>query len=227
MLKKVDMSNWLLKTLLLAAAPVPALAQMAPVQTAAAEDSDASEILVTARRRVEDVQSVPLAVSVVGGARIDATGAFNINRLAQLQPSVQFISSNPRNSAINIRGLGAPFGLTNDGIEQGVGLYIDQVYFGRIAAATLDFVDVEQVEILRGPQGTLYGKNTTAGAVNVTTRKPSFDPEARGELSYGNLDFVQGKVSVSGPIVANTLAARISLSYSDRKGTLFNTISHR
>jgi iron complex outermembrane receptor protein len=145
----------------------------------------------------------------------------------QLQPSVQFISSNPRNSAINIRGLGAPFGLTNDGIEQGVGLYIDQVYYGRIAAATLDFVDVDRVEILRGPQGTLYGKNTTAGAINVTTRRPSFDLEGRGEISYGNLDFIQAKGSISGPIVADKLAARLSASYTDRKGTLFNTISQR
>ena len=71
-------------------------------------------------------------------------------------PTVQFYSSNPRNSAINIRGLGAPFGLTNDGIEPGVGLYIDGVFHARPASATLDFLDVQQVEVLRGPQGTLF-----------------------------------------------------------------------
>ena len=91
---------------------------------------------------------------------------------------MQFYSTNPRNSAINIRGLGAPFGLTNDGIEPGVGLYIDGVFYARPAAATLDFLDVERIEVLRGPQGTLFGKNTTAGAINVTTRKPSFTPRA-------------------------------------------------
>ncbi len=226
------MRTGLVKLLLLASVAAPALADEAaapattPAGTGATAAGDA-EILVTARRRSENVEAVPLAVAVVGGAQIEATGAFNINRLVQLQPSVQFISSNPRNSAINIRGLGAPFGLTNDGIEQGVGLYIDQVYYGRIAASTLDFVDVDRVEILRGPQGTLYGKNTTAGAINVTTRPPSFTPEARAEVSYGNLDFIQAKASVSGGIVADKLAARLSVSYSDRRGTLFNTVSQR
>jgi iron complex outermembrane receptor protein len=193
----------------------------------AAEIEESTDIIITARRRSEDLQKVPIAVSVVGGEQLDATGAFNVSRLVQLQPSVQFISSNPRNSAINIRGIGAPFGLTNDGIEQGVGLYIDQVYYGRVAAATLDFVDVQQVEILRGPQGTLYGKNTTAGALNVTTRKPSFDFEGRAEASYGNLNFRQFKASVSGPLVADTLAARFSASVTKRDGTLFNTVTDR
>ncbi len=224
-----------LRTLLLLSLPAtallaaPALAADAAVAEAAADaaSAGAEEIIVTARRRAENVQEVPLAISVVGGPQIDATGSFNIARLAQLQPSVQFISSNPRNSAINIRGIGAPFGLTNDGIEQGVGLYIDQVYCGRIAAATLDFVDVEQVEVLRGPQGTLYGKNTTAGALSVTTRRPSFELEARGEVTYGNLDFIQAKASVSGPIVADKLAVRLSASFTSRDGTLFNTITGR
>ena len=116
---------------------------------------------------------MPIPVSVVDGELIESAGAFNVNRLKELIPTVQFYSTNPRNSAINIRGLGAPFGLTNDGIEPGVGLYIDGVFYARPAAATLDFLDVERIEVLRGPQGTLFGKNTTAGAINVTTRKPT------------------------------------------------------
>jgi iron complex outermembrane recepter protein len=223
------------KTLLLATAAlvaIPAYAAETPDAAAdqlTAVDSAASsdDIIITARRRSEDLQEVPIAVSVVGGAQLDSTGTFNVQRLVQLQPSVQFISSNPRNTAINIRGIGAPFGLTNDGIEQGVGLYIDQVYYGRIAASALDFVDVQQVEVLRGPQGTLYGKNTTAGALNITTRKPSFAFEGRAEASYGNLNFLQLKGSVSGPIVADKVAARISASFSKRDGTLFNTITDR
>ena len=116
---------------------------------------------------------------------------------------MQFYSTNPRNSSINIRGLGAPFGLTNDGIEPGVGLYIDGVFYSRPASARLDFLDVEQVEVLRGPQGTLFGKNTTSGAINVTTRKPSFTPGSEVELDYGNFGYVQAKASVTGPLFKN------------------------
>ncbi len=183
-------------------------------------------IVVTARRREESLQDVPLPVSVFSERQLTSTGAYNIARVAQIQPVIQYYASNPRNSAINIRGLGAPLGLTNDGIEQGVGLYIDQVYYSRPAAAALDFIDTEQVEVLRGPQGTLYGKNTTAGAINIRTRAPSFTPEARVELTGGNLDFFQGKASVSGPF-SDTLAARLAVVGTTRRGTVFNTRTGR
>ncbi|OJU19977.1 MAG: TonB-dependent receptor [Sphingomonas sp. 66-10] len=181
------------------------------------------DILVTARRRAETIQSVPIAMSVIGGKAVSDTGAYNVGRLTQLQPSLQFYSTNPRNSAANIRGLGAPFGLTNDGIEQGVGIYVDQVYYSRIASATFDFTDTDRIEILRGPQGTLYGKNTTAGAINITTRKPSFDTEARFEVSGGNYDFFQAKGSISGPLVGDVVAGRCSASFTTRRGTIWNT----
>ena len=209
---------------LLCGTATTALAQAAPNAAALGADVQATvveEIFVTARRRAENVQQVPLAVAVVTAATLEAQGAYNLNRLTQLQPALQFYSTNPRNTFINIRGIGAPFGLTNDGFEQGVGIYIDQVYYNRIASATLDFVDVEQVEALRGPQGTLYGKNTTAGAINITTRAPSFDFEGRGEISAGNYGFKQAKASISGPL-SETLAARISLSNTDRQGTIYN-----
>ena len=148
----------------------------------------------------------------MSGELVADAGAFNVNRLKELIPTVQFYSTNPRNSAINIRGLGAPFGLTNDGIEPGVGLYIDGVFYARPAAATLDFLDVERVEVLRGPQGTLFGKNTTAGAINVTTRKPTLHAaRANVELNYGNFGFVQAKASVSGRS-ADKVAGRVSFS---------------
>ena len=194
-----------------------------PVELAYAAPGD---IVVTARRRAENVQDVPLAISVVSGATLEAQGTYNINRLTQLQPTLQFYSTNPRNTFINIRGIGAPFGLTNDGFEQGVGIYIDQVYYNRIASATLDFVDVERIEVLRGPQGTLYGKNTTAGAINITTRAPSFDFEGKGEVSLGDYGFKQGKASISGPIT-DSLAARVSVSTTDRRGTIYNVATNQ
>lgn len=195
-----------------------------PGQTAAVdmtlEPARLSEgIVVTARRVEEAVQEVPIPVSVLSGTLVADAGAFNVNRLKELVPTVQFYSSNPRNSAINIRGLGAPFGLTNDGIEPGVGLYIDGAFFARPAAATLDFLDVERIEVLRGPQGTLFGKNTTAGAINVTTRKPTFTRESDIEINYGSLGLVQGKASVSGPL-AKSVAGRISFSGTTREGTI-------
>ena len=206
-----------------AAVPAPEDAQTTSVGTGA---SDSGEIVVTARRRQETAQDVPLAISVVGGEHIDNTGAFYVGRLQQLTPTLQFYSSNPRNTAVNIRGLGAPFGLTNDGIEQGVGIYIDDVYNARVASATFDFLDVKQIEVLRGPQGTLYGKNTTAGAINITTNQPTFDFEGKAEVSIGNLNFVQAKAAVSGP-VTDTLAARLAVSSTNRRGTIYNVTSNQ
>lgn len=215
-----------------AAPPPPIVVEGTPAVQAAPGDparteadvqrsSVAADIVVTARRREERAQNVPIALSVVGVKEIDDTGSFNVARLQQLQPTLQFYSTNPRNSSVNIRGLGAPLGLTNDGIDQGVGVYIDQVYLSRVAAATLDFLDVQQVETLRGPQGTLYGKNTVAGAINITSRAPSFDFEGRAEVSAGNLDFKQAKASVSGPL-GGRVAARIGLATTSRRGTIFN-----
>ena len=183
--------------------------------------SVSSDIVVTARRREERAQNVPIPISVVGVKEIDNTGSFNVARLQQLQPTLQFYSTNPRNSSVNIRGLGAPLGLTNDGIDQGVGVYIDQVYLSRVAAATLDFLDVQQVETLRGPQGTLYGKNTVAGAINITSQAPSFDYGGRVELSAGNLAFKQAKASITGPL-GDRVAARLGLATTSRRGTVYN-----
>jgi iron complex outermembrane recepter protein len=178
-------------------------------------------VVVTARRIEEAAQEVPIPVSVASGRLVADAGAFNVNRLKELFPTVQFYSTNPRNSAINIRGLGAPYGLTNDGIEPGVGLYIDGVFYSRPASATLDFLDVERVEVLRGPQGTLFGKNTTAGAINVTTRKPSFTPQTELELNYGSFQFVQAKGSITGPL-ARRVAGRLSFSGTQRHGVVEN-----
>ena len=183
-------------------------------------------IIVTARRRAETAQEVPLAISVVRGDSIEATGNFNVVKLQQLAPTLQVYTTNPRNTSVNIRGLGVPFGLTSDGFEQGVGIYVDDVYNSRVAAATFDFLDVNQVEVLRGPQGTLYGKNTTAGAINITTNQPTFNFEGRAELSVGNLGLKQAKAAVSGPL-SDTIAARIAIASTSRRGTIYNVMSDR
>ncbi|RAK64975.1 TonB-dependent receptor [Phenylobacterium kunshanense] len=221
-----------LLAILLSGTATAALASEGALEGAAAEAADASdgasvsELTVTARRREETVQDVPLAVSVIAGARIDSVGAFNVGRLQQLAPTLQFYTSNPRNSSVNIRGLGSPFGLTSDGFEQGVGVYVDDVYSARVASATFDFLDVARIEVLRGPQGTLYGKNTTAGAISITTNQPTFDFEGKAELTAGTLDFRQAKAAISGPL-SETLAARLAVSYTTRRGTIYNVTSRR
>lgn len=183
-------------------------------------------IIVSARRRQETAQEVPLAISVIRGDSIEATGNFNVVKLQQLAPTLQVYTSNPRNTSVNIRGIGVPFGLTSDGFEQGVGIYVDDVYNARVAAATFDFLDVEQVEVLRGPQGSLYGKNTTAGAINITTNQPTFHYEGRAEVTVGNLAFKQAKAAVSGPL-SDTIAARIAVAATSRRGTIYNVTTER
>jgi iron complex outermembrane receptor protein len=225
--------NSLRSTLLLGAGlaallSVPAQAQeetpAEPSATTAQQKQDSNDIIVTARRRSESAQDIPLAVSVLDAKQIDETGAFNVDRLQQLAPTLQFYSSNPRNTAVNIRGIGVPFGLTSDGFEQGVGIYVDDVYYSRVASATFDFLDVAQIEVLRGPQGTLYGKNTTAGAINITTNQPSFDFEGRAEVSLGNYEFCQARLAISGPL-SEKVAARIAFSGTSRSGTIRNVTS--
>jgi iron complex outermembrane receptor protein len=164
---------------------------------------------------------VPIAISVITGKQAEQSGAFNVNRIKELVPSVQLYSSNPRNTGINIRSLGSPFGLTNDGIDPGVGFYVDGVYYARPAATTLDFIDIDQIEVLRGPQGSLFGKNTTSGAFNITTRKPSFTSGANFEVSYGNYNFLQAKASITGAL-SSKIAGRISFSGTQRDGLIDN-----
>lgn len=190
------------------------------------EDNKLAEVVISSRRRIEKAQNVPIPISVVSGKQAEQAGAFNVNRIKELIPSVQLYSSNPRNTGINIRSLGSPFGLTNDGIDPGVGFYVDGVYYARPAATTLDFIDVSQIEVLRGPQGTLFGKNTTAGAFNITTRRPSFTPSADFEVSYGNYAFLQAKASVTGAL-SKKIAGRISFSGTQRDGLIDNVATGR
>jgi len=191
------------------------------LQIILSEENQLIEVLITSRRRIEKAQNVPIPISVISGKQAEESGAFNVNRLKELVPSVQLYSSNPRNTTINIRGLGSTFGLTNDGIDPGVGFYVDGVYYARPAATTLDFIDIDRIEVLRGPQGTLFGKSTTAGAFNVTTRKPSFTSAATFEVSYGNYGFLQAKSSITGALTKK-IAGRLSFSGTQRDGLIEN-----
>ena len=178
-------------------------------------------MIVTARRREEDLQTVPAAVSVVGGDLLDSSYTVNTQPLSQLVPSLYYNSANPRNTAYTIRGLGSntlSISAANDGIEPGVGFYVDQVYHGRPATASFDFTDIERVEVLRGPQGTLFGKNTTAGAIHVVSRAPSFEPEANAEVLCGDFNFVQAKGAISGPLFGDVVAGRLSAQVTQRDG---------
>lgn len=198
----------------------------APLNIALLADDALGEVLVTSRRRVETVQEIPIAISVVRGGLVADAGAFNVNRVKELVPAVQLYSSNPRNTTLNIRGVGSTFGLTNDGIDPGVGFYVDGVYYARPAATTLDFIDIERIEVLRGPQGTLFGKNTTAGAFNIVTRAPSFTPGGTFELSYGNYGYIQAKSSITGPL-GKKFAGRLSFSGTQRDGLIYNVATQR
>jgi iron complex outermembrane receptor protein len=190
----------------------------------AGQDAAASveEIVVTARHRSENLQSVPATISAVSAEFLDKTNTTSITQLVSYLPSVQFSFFNPRNSSLNIRGLGNASGVASDGMEPGVGFYVDQVYYNRPAMATFDLVDIQQVEVLEGPQGTLFGKNTTAGVINITTNAPSFTPEAKAEATGGAYGYYVLKGSVSGPLVEDKLAARLSLSTARRDGLTVN-----
>ncbi|MBO9518249.1 MAG: TonB-dependent receptor [Porphyrobacter sp.] len=198
----------------------------------AAEASNSNEgvgtIIVTARRREEDLQSVPVAVSVLTGEQLDRAYIVNTQGVAAQVPSLNYSSANPRNTAFTIRGLGSSVvavSQANDGLEPGVGFYVDQVYHARAATAAFDFSDIERVEVLRGPQGTLFGKNTTAGAINITSRLPTFTPEANMELSLGERQFIQAKASASGPLVGDTVAYRLSGLITERDGVIHNVVT--
>jgi iron complex outermembrane receptor protein len=202
-----------------------AVAQADPAPAA----SGVEPIIVTARRRAEDAQAVPGGLSVVGGALLDRSYTVNTGQLSQLVPSLNYSSANPRNTAFTIRGLGSSVvavSQANDGLEPGVGFYVDQVYHARPATAAFDFTDIDRIEVLRGPQGTLFGKNSTAGAISITTRLPSFTPELRSELSFGSDRFLQVKASGSAPI-SDTLAFRVSALSTRRDGVIDNVRNGR
>jgi iron complex outermembrane receptor protein len=210
---------------------LPLSAHAAETAEAAAATSDAGadagdagteEILVTARKRTESVQDVPIAISVISGSSLESKAASNLQQAYQEVPSMQVFTVNPRNVTVNIRGLGTNVATPNIGLDLGVGFYVDDVYYARIGPAVFDMLDVDRIEVLRGPQGTLFGRNTTAGAISITSREPSFTTEGTAEIGIGNYALMQARGSLAGPIAGDKLAGRISFGASSRSGFLDN-----
>ncbi|RJG52821.1 TonB-dependent receptor [Sphingobium terrigena] len=176
---------------------LPVIAQDAP--QAAVDDSEGA-IVVTARRREETLVSVPIAVSAFSGDKLESQGAIDITDLANLTPNTTLEASRGTNSTLTafIRGVGQQDPVS--GFEQGVGIYLDDVYLNRPQGAILDIYDVERIEVLRGPQGTLYGRNTIGGAVKYVTKMLPQDFALKIKGSYGTYDQADGIISVSAPI---------------------------
>ncbi len=156
--------------------------------------------MVTARRREERLVDVPIAVTAISGAELAKRGALDITDVSQTVPNVTLENSRATNSTLTafIRGIGQQDPVS--GFEQGVGIYLDDVYLNRPQAAVLDIYDVERIEVLRGPQGTLYGRNTIGGAVKYVTRRLARDPEFRARATYGTYNQAEGVISASAPI---------------------------
>ena len=211
---------------------VPAAAQDQPVADTAAtaptvdqqSASETGEIIVTARRRAESLLDVPIAVTAYSGEQLEREGAIDITDIGDTTPNVTIEVSRGTNSTLTafIRGIGQQDPVA--GFEQGVGLYLDDVYLNRPQAAVLDIYDVERIEVLRGPQGTLYGRNTIGGAIKYVTRRLSNEPAVslRGTVgTYGQLDAV---ASASIPIAdLFKVGASLARLTRDGFGTNFTT----
>ncbi len=173
------------------------------------------EVIVTATRREASVQDVPIAVSAFSGEDLEARGVQDLYGLQQVSPSIAVYNSNSTGNGgtVRIRGIGTTG--NNPGLESAVGTFVDGIYRSRSGIAFNDFVDVERVEVLRGPQGTLFGKNTSAGALNIITKKPEFETGGHLEVGAGDLETFKTNGSITGPIT-DTLAYRLAGTYHQR-----------
>ena len=177
------------------------------------------EVIVTATKRVEGMQDVPIAISVVSGERIEQQGIRNLEELALYLPAVHIAQSGGQNQVF-IRGIGSG---NNTGFEQSVGTFVDGVYFGRARNSQAAFLDLQRVEVLKGPQSTLFGKNTVAGAINITSQRPTDELEGYVEGSYNTeTEGYTTTAAVSGPLT-DTLRGRLVGKYYDEEGYYDNS----
>ncbi len=203
--------------------PGPAEAATAP------SNGSQDEIVVTATKRAQTLLDVPIAVSAVSAAQMRNTGAVDIRGLNQISPSllVSSTTSEAVGGVARIRGVGTVG--DNPGLESSVATFIDGVYRNRSGVALTDLGDVERIEVLRGPQGTLFGRNASAGLINVITRGPSYEAQGNAEVTYGNYDYWRIAGGVTGPFGdSRTLAYRLDGVYTKRDGFLKDVVSgHR
>ena len=209
--------NTIFKAALLASAAIAAVPGVAAAQAPTQGAAVVEELVVTARRREETLKDVPVAVTAVTAERLEATGAADITSLQQSTPNLTVQVARGSNSTLIsfIRGVGQQDPLW--GFEPGVGLYVDDVYIARPQGAVLDVFDIERMEVLRGPQGTLYGRNTIGGAIKYVTAKISGEPQMRfkGQFgSYNQRDFVG---SAKG-MVSDSLGVGLTWASFDRDG---------
>jgi iron complex outermembrane receptor protein len=205
-----------------------ATAEGAAVQDQARERQpvDTGDIIVTATRRNEALSDVPMAVSAVTAQTLENTGANDIRQLNQVAPSllVSSTSSEAGAGVARIRGIGTVG--DNPGLESSVGVFIDGVYRSRAGVALTELGPLDRIEVLRGPQGTLFGRNTSAGLISIITAKPRFDPEVSGQIDIGDYDLRRFEGSLTGPLT-DAIAARIDGVWLKRDGFLRDVISGR
>jgi iron complex outermembrane receptor protein len=206
----------------------PNTAEQGAVKTTdeAQQPVDSGDIIVTATRRNQALSDVPLAVSAVTAENLQYSGATDIRQLNQLSPSLLVSSTSSEGGAAvaRIRGVGTVG--DNPGLEGSVGIFIDGVYRSRAGMALTELGPLERIEVLRGPQGTLFGRNTSAGLISVITAQPRFDPEISGALTIGNYNERRAEASITGPLSSN-VAARIDGVWLKRDGFLKDVISGR
>jgi len=193
--------------------------QMAPAQTEAVV---LEEIVVTARKRVESIQDVPIAVSAMSGENMEKLNISSIQDIGPLAPNLD-VTHNVGTQNFFIRGIGT--GVSFPGFENAVATYIDGAYVARPVAAMMHLPNIERIEILRGPQGTLFGRNATGGLINITTKGPTEDFDGSVSLSYGNYDTWEGKFFVSGAFSDRVLASLSVAGQEQGEGFGTNRVS--
>ena len=197
------------------------LATPAFAQDGAGAETDDSTIIVTATRRSEALSDVPIAVSAVTGDTLEKSGATDVRALGQVAPSLLVSGATSEvNFTARIRGIGTVG--ENPGLESSVGLFIDGVYRSRTGVGLSELGDIERVEVLRGPQGTLFGRNSTAGLINIVTKGPELGTFAgKGSVSYGNYDYWRVDGMVNAPL-GDKAAVRVDGVWQQRDGFIKN-----